>query len=112
MQKKAGASVTLDGVSIMLVTLLGLVNLAHLLFTFWLITEQMDTGWGYGTNMEMAVLMPWMIEALSIPVLLGALIYEIAAWRAQYRGGLHTAASLLAAGAVMQFALTNVFIWY
>lgn len=101
----------MDGISIFLLTLLGGANLSHLLFTIWLTIEQVDTGWGYGTNLEMAVLLPWAIEALSIPLLLGTLVYEIAAWRRQYRNGLHTAVSLLAGSALLQFILTNVFVF-
>lgn len=88
------------------------VNLAHLPFTVWLVTEQIETGWGYGTNIEMMVLLPWMIQALSVLVLLGALIYEIIAWKKQYRAGLRRAALLLAAVALLQFILTDVFLFY
>ncbi len=110
-QAPKDASVTMDGLSVLLTALLGAANLTHLLFTIWLITEQIETGWGYGTNIEMMALLPWMIEALAMPVLLGTLIYEIAAWRRQYRSRLRRAVTMLTAVALLQFLLTNLFMF-
>lgn len=59
-----------------LTALLAGTNAVHLLWTVWLTVEQVRTGWGYGTSMELAVLMPWLLIA-----------------------------------AVVQYGVTNLFIW-
>ncbi len=40
----------LDTFSIIMVSLSALGNIGHLLWTVWLISEQIKTGWGYGTD--------------------------------------------------------------
>lgn len=44
-----------------------MVNLALFLP---LLAEQIRTGWGYGTNAEMGMLLVWLIELCSLPFLL------------------------------------------
>lgn len=48
------------------------MNVMHLLFTLWVIIEQF-TMTGAGTNMEMVVLLPFILEICTIP----AIIFEI-----------------------------------
>ena len=64
---------------ILLLPALSLVNLSHLLWTFWLTVEQIKTGWGYGTNISTLGLVPMVIQRLSIPVLLAALLFFVLA---------------------------------
>ena len=63
--------------SIIMIILLVLINLAHLLWTVWLTIEQVKTGFGFGTNMELGVLYPWLTEILSYPVIITEIIYII-----------------------------------
>ena len=53
-----------------LICALVIANLVNLPWTFWLVIEQFETGWGYGTNMEMMVLLPLAVEFLCLPVVL------------------------------------------
>lgn len=94
------------------IVLLTLVNLAHLLWTVWLAMEQVSTGWGYGTNMEMAVLMPWLIELICLPAMIAGVVYLILSCFLLHRKGIWIANILLFACAAVQFVVTNLFIWY
>ena len=49
-----------------------IMNVMHLLFTLWVIIEQFSMS-GAGTNMEMVVLLPFILEICTLP----AIIFEI-----------------------------------
>lgn len=91
--------------------LLSLVNLSHVLWTWWLVSEQIKTGWGFGTNIEMAVLYPWMTELLCVPALTAAVVYLIMSCFKRHSKLLLTLNILLLVCAVAQFTVTNLFIW-
>ena len=55
--------------------LLIMANIFFLLWTIILINEQIKTGWGYGTNLEMLVLAPIMVFICSIPAIVMELIF-------------------------------------
>lgn len=95
-----------------MICLSALGNAAHLLWTFWLIDEQIETGWGYGTNIELGVLFPWITEILWAPVLIAGVIYLILAISRHPRKKLLTANIILLALLALQYAATNLFIWY
>ena len=62
--------------TIVMMLVLILCNLLHFgLFTFWIIIEQIETGYGYGTNIEMGALYIWLFELLLIPVFIVTLLY-------------------------------------
>ena len=61
-------------------------NLGHLLFTVWVSAEQLKTGWGYGTDMEMAVLMPWLVEVLCIPAFIIGAAFLVQLLKNRYPG--------------------------
>lgn len=95
-----------------LTPLLALTNVSHLLWTCWLIAEQVRTGWGFGTNMELAVLYPWLTELLCTPVLLASLVYFIlSCFYKPNRTALIINICLFAA-TIVQFTLTNLFIFF
>lgn len=87
-------------------------NLLHLPWTACLVAEQIRTGWGYGTNMEMMVLAPWMLELLCVPVLAAAVVYLILSiWHRGSRGILIADLSLLGL-LILQFGVTNLCVWF
>ncbi len=87
-------------------------NLLHIIWTIWLVSEQVETGWGYGTNMEMAVLYPWMCEALSLPVILAGIIFFVRSiWKRSERWITITTAVLFALYLAQVF-ITNLFIFF
>lgn len=63
--------------SIILALTFVILNLLHVIWPCWLIIEDIKLGTMVGTNMEMAVLFPWILEFLSIPVIIGQIIYLI-----------------------------------
>lgn len=89
----------------------GQANLCHLLFTIWAISEQLDTGWGYGTNMEMAVLLPWTIELLCIPVFILGLVYFILARKKPTSKLLRNGCAALYGVLLLQIFLFNLFVF-
>ena len=95
---------------IMLVLQAG-ANLLHLIWTVWLSAEQMQTGWGYGTGMEIGGLYPWLTEILCAPVLLATIVYLVMCICLKSRGGIVKGNIALFAALVLQYGLTNLFIW-
>ena len=96
---------------VLLVIALAGVNLLHLLWTVWLVWEQIETGWGYGTNLEMLALLPWMTELLCAPVLLAGLVYLVLSVRRSPGKRLVVANAVLLGCAFAQIGITNLFLW-
>ena len=91
--------------------MLSIVNLSHMLWTWWLVSEQIETGWGYGTNMEMGVLYPWMTELICVPAMIAAVVYLIMSCFKGHSKLLLALNILLFVCALGQFVVTNLFIW-
>lgn len=98
--------------SIIMVVLLILVNLAHLIWTFCLASEQIKTGFGYGTNMEIGVLYPWITEILCLPVLISAIVYLIISIFKRPNKSLLISNIALFGIILLQYVITNLFIWF
>ena len=97
-----------------LIVLIGLIlaNLASLLFTVDLTIEQVGSSWGDGTRIEMLALIPWMIELACVPLVgAGAAYLILHGWFTSRRGLLIANAALYAL-LLMQFVLTNLFMFY
>lgn len=97
---------------VILLVMLVLVNLSHLLWTGWLIAEQIETGWGNGTKMEMLVLLPWLTELLCTPAMVAGVVYLILSCFIRHKNEILMADVVLFACAAVQFGLTNLFIWF
>ena len=95
---------------ILIVTLI-LVNLGHLVWTAWLVAEQAQTGWGYGTNIDIAVLMPWITELVCAPGMIASVVYLVLSFFFRHKKGILIANIILFACAAAQFVVTNLFIW-
>lgn len=93
------------------IVMLVLVNLGHLIWTVWLIVEQIQTGWGYGTNIELAALLPWLTELLCIPAIVTAVVYLVLSCFFRHKKGILIANILLFTCAMLQFGVTNLFMW-
>lgn len=87
-----------------------MANLLHLPWFIHILAEQVKTGWGGGTNIELAVLYPWMIEFLSIPILLGGIALFIASFFRRPKLGLLISSTALTLLLTVQFVLLNLFI--
>jgi hypothetical protein len=102
----------MDVYGALLLWLLPGVNLLNLLFTILLGIEQVETGWGYGTNWEMAVLYPWSVELLCLPVVLAGLIFAVLFIFLKSDRTLGRINLILTAALLLQYGLTNLFIWF
>ena len=106
------------------ILLCGLIiaNLVNLPWFVLLLIEQIQTGWGYTTDMEMMVLLPLGVEFLCLPVLFVALIYVVLCYipkiKQNYLNNARTdnhkmfkANVSLFIMLILQIVCTNVFIW-
>ena len=87
-------------------------NFLHLGWTYWLAAEQIETGWGGGTGIEMLALALWMLEALCLPVLaLGVIYFVLSCYRRQKKKML-VANIVLFTMLAAQIVVTNLFLFY
>ncbi len=104
-----------DGMSVfggLLSTALVIANLVHGFFTYWICIEQVKTGWGYGTNWEMGVLLPWMVEFLSAPFLLAGIVYFALSIRKKSEKWVFILTTSLFICEILQIAMFNLFIFF
>ena len=87
-------------------------NLLMLIWTIWLTAEQIRTGWGWGTGIEMLAIALWMAELLCLPVLLAGLVYAVMCFYRKQSRGLLIANIALFVCLVAQIAVTNLFLFY
>lgn len=102
----------MDVFGIVTVFLLAAGNVLHLLWTVHLTLEQVETGWGYGTEMELGVLWPWLTELLCAPALIFGIVYLVLAAFKPTQKSLRIGAWCCFLALVLQYAVTNLFIWY
>ncbi len=96
---------------IIMIYLLAVANGFNLLWTWWLVKEQMQTGWGYGTNMDILVLVPWIIQLACVPVVIAAITYFITAVLKRIKGKVLIANIVLFSSLLIQSVLIHLFIW-
>ncbi len=85
-------------------------NLTQLLWTVWLTKEQIQTGWGFPTNMEMFALVVWMTQILCLPALILGAVYLILHIKKKSVKWLFVSNAVLLAALAIQYILINVFI--
>ena len=105
------SSKTSNVIGIISTILLGIANVCNLFFTICLLIEQIETGWGFSTNYEMLVLVPWMIEIVCFPVIVLAIVYFILNIFKKSKHGLFVANVVLFSLLLCQYLLTNLFIF-
>ena len=92
--------------------LLVLANFIHGFFTWGICAEQIKTGWGLGTNWEMGVLLPWMVEFLSAPVILAAIIFLILSIWKKCEKVIFVLSGVFLFIEVLQILIFNLFVFY
>ena len=97
---------------ILLIPALGLVNLSHLLWTVWLIVEQIETGWDYGTGISTLGIVPLLAQLFSAPALLAAVLFFLLACFHRHRKGVRIANICLFLSALLQFGLFHLFAFH
>ena len=91
------------------VPVLALGNVLHLPFSIWLFSEQAQTGFGFGTNIEMGALFVWLAEFLCIPFVLAGLTLFVISIVQQARAPLIVTNAVLLSLLLLQISLTNLF---
>lgn len=102
---------SMDNFAIVTVVVLSVVNLLHLLWTVWLTAEQIETGWGGGTGIEMMAILLWMTEFLCLPGLLFGLVYWVLSCFRRQKRSLLIANAILFLCALTQIGMTNLFLY-
>lgn len=98
--------------SIVSLIVAGLINLVHFPLFVIASAEQIQTGWGYGTNFEMGVLYWWIAEFLMIiPLLVTAALFVVSLVKRDYRTKILFNAVLFVLF-VLQVVVTNIFFIY
>ena len=87
-------------------------NFLHLGWTYWLAAEQVETGWGGGTGIEMLALALWMLEALCLPVLALGVVYFVLGFFRQQKKKMLVSNIFLFAALAAQIVVTNLFLFY
>lgn len=89
-----------------------LLNLIHFPLFVVAFIEQIQTGWGYGTDLEMGVLFWWLAEyVMIIPLLTSAGLFVASMVKRDYKAKIVINAALLAL-CVFQIVISNLFFIY
>lgn len=90
---------------------LSIINGIHFLLIFLpLLVEQIKTGWGYPTNLEMGVLILWLFEFILCIYFLGSIAYFFYRWiKTHWSKEIFLSLSLILIF-IVQLILTNIFI--
>ena len=87
-------------------------NILHLFWTVWLTVEQLETGWDGGTGIEMLALAPFMLQLLTVPLLLLVIAYFVLSFYRKQKKYLLIANIVLFACLVAQIFVTDLFMFY
>lgn len=87
-------------------------DLIHAPFTLLLIFEQIKTGWGYGTDVEMFALYPWMIEFLALPILPAEIVFLILSIFLRPKRSVLLLSAILTGLLISQYVILNLFLFY
>lgn len=98
------------GAAINVVTVIA--NLVHLPFTLLLVFEQIKTGWGYGTDIEMFALYPWLIEFLSLPVLIAGIVFLILSIFIRPKRSVLILGAISTGLLIAQYVILNLFLFF
>lgn len=92
--------------------ILTISNIIHLPLTFSIVFEQIQTGFGYGTNFELGVLYYWIVEIILIIPLIVALIFLILMYVKKIPNQEIINRIYLFLLIFLQIGLSNLFIFY
>lgn len=107
---KENNAVTVYGV--VSIYVLFIANLLNIIWTIWLTVEQIKTGWGFGTNLEIGVLLPWTVEILCIPLIIVGIVYFIIHFFKPSYIKIFIVNVVLFSILLFQYFITNLFIWF
>ena len=97
---------------VLLIYLLSVANAFNIFWCYWLVSEQIFTGWGYGTNMDILVLVPWIIQIACIPIAITTIVYFVISYIFSFKRKALITNIVLFSVLILQSVLINLFIWY
>lgn len=100
-----------DPLGVITAILAVMCNIINFPWTLWLASEEIQTGFGYGTNIEMAALFPWMTELLSLPFIVVGIVYFVTAILKGKRKRFLKPNVILYVLLIFQITITNLFMW-
>lgn len=89
-----------------------IINVLHSVWTCWLVVEQINTGWGFSTKIEMLALLPWTLEFFSLPFLLAEVVYLVMSIFKRHRKAVLIINIVLFVLVIAQFFVTNLFMFH
>ena len=92
--------------------LLVLANFVLSFFTWGICAEQIKTGWGFGTNWEMGVLLPVMVVYLSIPVIIACAVFLVLNIWKKSEKAIFVLSAVFLGLEILQILILNLFICY
>ena len=92
--------------------LLLLANLSYSFWTVWLVLEQIETGWGFSTKMEMFVLAPCLHSICLIPIFVVGLVYLLLHIKERSRLWVFIPNISLLSLLVLQHLINALFVFY
>ncbi len=91
--------------------LLTIANLSYSFWTIWLTIEQINTGWGFSTNMEMFVLAPYLHSICLIPIFVVGLVYLLLHIKERSRRWIFITNLALLSLLVLQHIINAIFVF-
>lgn len=89
-----------------------IANIFHILFTILIIIEEIQTGIGYTTNLEILVILPWIIEiVICLPVIVLAIVSFCVSSKNNIKR-INIINISLFTFLLLQLIIFNIFIWY
>lgn len=98
-----------DALGVITVIFAVIGNIINLPWTVWLVAEQIKIG--FGTNMEIAALLPWITELLSLPVIVLGIVYFVTTILKGKRKRFLKPNVILYVLLIFQITITNLFMW-
>lgn len=86
-------------------------NIINLPCTASLVAEEIKMGFGHGTNIEMAALVVWMVEILSVPIIVTEVLYFVMSALKRTGKRFMKLNVAFCALLLLQIIITNLFIW-
>lgn len=83
-------------------------NIIHIYWPIHLIIEDINMGTMIGTNIDLAVIYPWIIEIISLPLIIGEIVCIVIFRKVKYRNVFN----LVVFGFyIIQILMFNVLLW-
>lgn len=91
--------------------MLSVANIVHLPLSVSIFIEQMQTGFGYGSNVELGALVIWLCELVILPALICGAVFLILHTKRKTSPMYFATSAVLLSLLSVQYIITNVFLF-